>query len=77
MYGLGVTLDVIQKVCSQKALSKKPPSVDEAFVKSMADKVKFEEYFNQQSQYSNYSLFFQREMKIKGVKMALDEHVGN
>jgi hypothetical protein len=41
----------------------------------MADKVKFEEYMDQQSQYFNYLLFFQREIEVIGVRVTLEEQV--
>ena len=41
----------------------------------MAHSDQFAGYLNQLSQYSNFLLFFQREIEAKGVKKTLEEYV--
>ena len=74
--GLGATPEEIQQFYDREASYQKPRyPIDEQVVKAMADKDKFKDYLDQQPHYSNFLLYFQREIEAKGVKETLEEHV--
>ncbi|KAK5704726.1 hypothetical protein LTR17_021640 [Elasticomyces elasticus] len=73
---LGATPEEIQKNYDREASYQKPRyPIDEDVVEAIADKAKFNEYLSQQPHYSNFLLFFQREIGAKGVRRTLEEHV--
>lgn len=76
IYGLGASPEEIQKAYDREAAYQTPRfPIDENVVEAMKDKGKFKEYLGQHPQYSNFLLFFQREIEAKGVKATLEEHV--
>ena len=76
IYSLGATPEEIQQVYDREAsYQKKRHPIDEEVVKSLADRPTFKSYLGQQPHYSNYLLFFQREIEKKGVKATLEEHL--
>jgi hypothetical protein len=76
IYALGATSEEIQRAYDREAAYQRPRfPVDEDIVKAMADKLNFKNYLGQQPQYSNFLLFFQREIESKGVRETLEEHL--
>ena len=76
IYALGATPEEIQKVYDREASYQKSRyPIDEDVVTSLADRDTFKSHLGQQPHYSNYLLFFQREIKAKGVKQTLEEHL--
>jgi hypothetical protein len=76
LYALGATPGEIQKAYGREAAYQRPRfPIDEKIVKAMADNTKFESYLGQQPQYSNFLLFFQREIETRGVKETLEKHL--
>lgn len=74
--GLEATPDEIQTLYDRESSYQKPRyPIDEDVVKSMSDKDKFKDFLDQQPHYSNFLLFFQREIESKGAKEALEEHL--
>lgn len=74
--GLGVSVEELDEIYDRERSYQKPRyPVDEDVVTAMADPEKFKEYLDQQPPYSNFLLFFQREIETKGVKQTLEEHV--
>ena len=74
--GLGVSVEELDEIYDRERSYQKPRyPVDEDVVTAMADPEKFKEYMDQQPPYSNFLLFFQREIEAKGVKKTLEEHV--
>jgi hypothetical protein len=51
------------------------PPVDEDLVNSFSDRAIFKSHLGQQPRYSDYLLFFQKEIDAKGVKATLEEHL--
>jgi len=76
LYALGATSEEIQKAYDREAAYQRPRfPIDEKVVKAMADNTKFKNYLGQQPQYSNFLLFFQREIETRGVRETLEEHL--
>ena len=76
MLGLGATPEELQMAYYRESSYQKPRyPIDEEVVEAMADKAKFETYLSQQPQYSNFLLFFQRQLEAKGVEATLEEHI--
>lgn len=74
--GLGATPEEIQKLYDREASYQKPRfPIDENIVKAMSDKERLKDYLDIYEQYSNFLLFFQREIEAKGVKKTLEEHL--
>lgn len=66
----------MEEVYEREASYQKPRyPVDESVVSSLADRDTFRTHLGQQPHYSNYLLFFQREIESKGVKATLEEHI--
>ena len=73
---MGASPEEIQKVYGREAsYQKRRYPIHEDVVKSLADKDKFKECLGQLPHYSNFLLFFQREIEAKGVRQTLEEHV--
>jgi hypothetical protein len=76
MFSLGASGEEIQKAYDRESSYQKPRyPIDEDVVSAMPDSDKFKTYLNQQPHYSNFLLFFQREIEIMGVKATLEKHV--
>lgn len=76
LYALGATQGEIEKAYDREAAyQRRRFPIDENVVKAMADKTTFRTYLGQQSQYSNFLLFFQREIETTGVKKTLERHL--
>ena len=76
MLGLGATPEELQAAYDRESsYQKRRYPNDEDVVAAMADKENFKTYLSQQPQYSNFLLFFQRQIDAKGVKATLEEHV--
>ena len=74
--GLGASPEELQKNYDREAAYQKPRyPIDEDVVKAMAHSDQFAGYLDQLPQYSNFLLFFQREIEAKGVKKTLEEYV--
>lgn len=76
LYALGATPEEIQKTYDREAgYQRRRFPIDENIVKAMADNTKFKNYLGLQPQYSNFLLYFQREIETKGVKETLEKHL--
>ena len=73
---MGATPEEMQRVYDREASYQRPRyPIDQDVVDSLADRDNFNSYLGQQPHYSNYLLFFQREIEAKGVRETLEEHV--
>ena len=76
MLSLGATPEELQMAYDRESSYQRPRfPIDEEIVAAMAHKTRFETYLSQQPQYSNFLLFFQRQIEAKGVKATLEEHL--
>lgn len=76
IYALGATPEQIQAVYDREAsYQRKRPPIDETLVKNLSDRDVFKAHLGQQPHYSDYLLYFQREIEAKGVKATLEEHL--
>ena len=76
IYALGATPEKIQEVYDREASYQRPRyPVDKDFVKSFADVDQFQQHLGEQSHYSNYLLYFQREIEANGVRKTLEKHI--
>ena len=76
MLDLGATPEELQMAYDRESsYQRRRYPIDEHVVAAMAYRAKFETYLSQQSHYSNFLLFFQRQIEMKGVKATLEEHL--
>lgn len=76
MLGLGASAEELQMVYDRESsYQRRRYPIDEEIIAAMTDRTKFKTYLSQQPQYSNFLLFFQRELEAKGVKATLEEHM--
>ncbi|KAJ9614042.1 hypothetical protein H2200_002178 [Cladophialophora chaetospira] len=76
LYALGATPDEMDKAYDREAAYQRPRfPVDDRVVSAMADSTKLKDYLGQQPQYSNFLLFFQREIEAMEVKETLEKHL--
>ena len=66
----------MQEIYTREAAYQMPRyPFDEDVVKAMERSDKFAGYLDQPQEYSNFLLFFQREIEVKGVKKTLEQYV--
>ena len=76
IFALGATPEEIQKVYDrEKSYQKRRDPIDEEIVKSLANNDEFQKFLDRKDQYSNYLLFFQRQIEAKGVRALLEEYL--
>ena len=76
MLDLGATPEELQMAYDRESSYQRPRfPIDEEIVAAMTDKAKFKTYLSQQSQYSNFLLYFQRQIEANGVRNTLEEHL--
>lgn len=56
-------------------IQRPPPAVDEDVIAAMADDSKFLEYLNKGDQYTNFLVFFERQIEQKGWKEVIQQYV--
>ncbi|KAK9367926.1 hypothetical protein V1509DRAFT_105481 [Lipomyces kononenkoae] len=76
IYALGASPEEIKAAYEHdKLYQRKPFPVDENVVQAMSDKKKFEQFAGKENHYSNFLVYFQRELDAKGVGPVLNEHL--
>ncbi|KAK9312397.1 hypothetical protein V1524DRAFT_449697 [Lipomyces starkeyi] len=76
IYALGATPEAIKAAFERdKQYQRKPFPVDESVVQAMSDKSKFKQFTGNERHYSNFLVYFQRELDAKGVGPVLNEHL--
>ncbi|KAL2010604.1 hypothetical protein VTN00DRAFT_6411 [Thermoascus crustaceus] len=76
IYALGATPDIIKSAYERNQSYQRPVyPVDEHVVQEMSDKSKFKQYIYKEEHYTNFLVYFQREIDAKGVGAVLNEHL--
>jgi hypothetical protein len=76
LFALGASPDDIKAAYDRDNSYQRPAMpADQAVIHSIIEKHQFKEYLGRADQYTNFLVYFQKEIDAKGVESVLNEHL--